>query len=306
MCLSYRRLSGRGAFLVFGDACGLDVGGNRHRVDGLERKPPLLAPCEELSHSLGVCGSGVPVPNVRRKEFEEPTGGVLHLVGDFGRGSGQVRGGHDDHESGQGEPHARPDQPDPTRGDQYLLRGLGHFRGEMVPYAMTEEESRNRELLGCPPRHDPCAEQLCQLGGRHGHQGQRQDVKPVTAGMGRYVEHRASQWQRDHGDLEQRRYCDRPEQGEVGERSQPPERFGLTTASEGEEQLRERQCAECGGTCATEVFTLAEGIGEGYNPHGCHQNAMEKDPQPTAVGDHRLMRRARPAAHNVAFERLNT
>ncbi len=176
----------------------------------------------------------------------------------------------------------------------------------MVPYAMTEEESRNRELLGCPPRHDPCAEQLCQLGGRHGHQGQRQDVKPVTAGMGRYVEHRASQRQRDHGDLEQRRYCDRPEQGEVGERSQPPERFGLTTASEGEEQLRERQCAECGGTCATEVFTLAEGIGEGYNPHGCHQNAMEKDPQPTAVGDHRLMRRARPAAHDVAFERLNT
>ncbi len=78
-----------------------------------------------------------------------------------------MRGGHDDHESGQGEPHARPDQPDPTRGDQDLLRGLGHFRGEALvvvdhpnPEYVSDQESptphtkADKGLGGASPDED--------------------------------------------------------------------------------------------------------------------------------------------------------
>ena len=67
------RIAARCCFFVGATSArvALDVSGDGHRVDGLEREPPLLTPSEELSYGLGVGRSRVLVPDVGGEELEE-------------------------------------------------------------------------------------------------------------------------------------------------------------------------------------------------------------------------------------------
>ena len=62
-----------------------DVGGHEGRVQLRERGLALLTPGTEPPHGAGIGQARVRVPDVGRKELQEPPGRLLAVVGDEGR-----------------------------------------------------------------------------------------------------------------------------------------------------------------------------------------------------------------------------
>jgi hypothetical protein len=90
---------------------GLDVGGDVQRLDvGQLTDPVSLAPGEESSDRMQVCGPRVPVADGGGEEFQEASGRVLAGIGDEGRHHDGGRG-RGDGSGGSGDGQATPDCP---------------------------------------------------------------------------------------------------------------------------------------------------------------------------------------------------
>jgi hypothetical protein len=63
----------------------LDIRGDRHSVDVVQRQATALAPVEELRDHAGVCRAGVAVGDAGSEEFDEAAAGALASATNNGR-----------------------------------------------------------------------------------------------------------------------------------------------------------------------------------------------------------------------------